>query len=820
MSNTQTFIAHIRERIAQDDVKTAIQQLSVLLKNSPRLDEAVQQSARYNNVLKQIRLGLVDFAAANITQNQIRQGLIDLLREIEEQGLNVPRIKTEVEQYAVNSQKNIVKDNTITARDIHIGDIIQYGERKINRLLTERPFRNDFFIGRETDLAAIETAYQTDNHLLLLINAEGGMGKTTLAAHYWFAHETRYSHLAWVFADSGVGNALVRLAQPLGITFQPQDDERAQIKRITEGVNQLDAPCLLVFDNANQAEDLEKHFVTLKKLTNCHILLTSRVTELGDAPVHRVAHLKKEDAVAVFKKHYPKHQDTEGVLLDSLLHAVGFNTLVIELLAKNLAVFNKFQTQYSLASLVADLQNKGLLALQTKAVKLVYQSDTLRTETPDAIIAAMYDVSALTETEKYLLSNFAVLPAENIPYALFIELLKPDATDTFDTPLSSLQQKGWIEYYEDTTTFKISPVIQDIIKLKNKAALLKDCDKLIDTLIDKLDRDNIHDNNYKLSTVFARYAETILAAFDTPQYNAALLCEHLGTFYTTIGNLEKAIIFYEEYNNFSKQLCYIDCNNADFKNSLAISCQYLGITHTSLGNLDKVLSFFEEYNGLKKELNDTNPTSVEFKNGLAISYQYLGITHTSLGNLDKVLSFFEEYNRLEKELYAMNPTNVECKNFLAISCQYLGNTHTSLGNLDKALSFYEEMNTLFKGLYAANQTNVSFKNGLAISYSKLGVTHTRLCNLDKALTFYEDENKLSEELYVSNPMNVSFKNGLAISYAQLGAFSRENLKDTITARTYFKQAEALWQELVRDAPQFVRFQEFLGRVQKEMKSLD
>lgn len=100
MPDTNTFIADIRDLIANDDFKTAIQQLSALLKNSPRLDEAVQQSARYNNVMRQIRLGLVDFEAANIAQNQIRQGLIDLLREIEEQGLNVPPINKEVAKFA------------------------------------------------------------------------------------------------------------------------------------------------------------------------------------------------------------------------------------------------------------------------------------------------------------------------------------------------------------------------------------------------------------------------------------------------------------------------------------------------------------------------------------------------------------------------------------------------------------------------------------------------------------------------------------------------------------------------------------------------
>ena len=112
MPDTNTFIADIRDLIANDDFKTAIQQLSALLKNSPRLDEAVQQSARYNNVMRQIRLGLVDFEAANIAQNQIRQGLIDLLREIEEQGLNVPPINKEVAKFA-NGKTIIQNANNI-----------------------------------------------------------------------------------------------------------------------------------------------------------------------------------------------------------------------------------------------------------------------------------------------------------------------------------------------------------------------------------------------------------------------------------------------------------------------------------------------------------------------------------------------------------------------------------------------------------------------------------------------------------------------------------------------------------------------------------
>jgi hypothetical protein len=136
ISNTQKFISQIRELIAKDDFKTAIQQLSVLLKESPHLDEAVQQSARYNNVMQQIRLGILDFQAANIAQNQIRYATLELLREIEEQEQTQPSIKAEVERFTVKIEKNVIKNSTITAGgNVTIGDTTVQTETKTSRHL-------------------------------------------------------------------------------------------------------------------------------------------------------------------------------------------------------------------------------------------------------------------------------------------------------------------------------------------------------------------------------------------------------------------------------------------------------------------------------------------------------------------------------------------------------------------------------------------------------------------------------------------------------------------------------------------------------------
>ncbi|MEZ4826584.1 MAG: tetratricopeptide repeat protein [Bacteroidia bacterium] len=58
-----------------------------------------------------------------------------------------------------------------------------------------------------------------------------------------------------------------------------------------------------------------------------------------------------------------------------------------------------------------------------------------------------------------------------------------------------------------------------------------------------------------------------------------------------------------------------------FKNGLAISYEKLGETHTALGQLDRALAFFEKDLQISKELYEAYPNHVSFKNGLAISYE-------------------------------------------------------------------------------------------------------------------------------------------------------------------------------------------------------
>lgn len=101
------WITIIRNLIAEDKLQDALQQIRKLLDNSSLLDEAILQSARWHDIRRHIRVGTIKPLEAALTQNQIRAGLLDLLREIEKQEEN-PAIREEIEKHAAGM--NIIQN--------------------------------------------------------------------------------------------------------------------------------------------------------------------------------------------------------------------------------------------------------------------------------------------------------------------------------------------------------------------------------------------------------------------------------------------------------------------------------------------------------------------------------------------------------------------------------------------------------------------------------------------------------------------------------------------------------------------------------------
>ncbi len=610
----------------------------------------------------------------------------------------------------INNAKNTVANSNVTAgRDVNIGDTnIHYhlSGKTILRALNKNPPKPTNFIGRETELAAIHQKLFGENNLLLLVNGEGGVGKTTLAAQYYHQYQHLYAHTAWVLAERSLPDTLLdALTNRLDLEFADSLPTEERFGQLLTAMANLQKPCLLVIDNANNWNDLHKHHHNLRRCPNFHILLTTRIADLNYAAYYRIEGLPYNKALELFTKYYPLHNPQDNELFRAIHTAVGQNTLVIELLAKNLHQVNKLNTQYTLPDLLKDLQNKGVLGFsQSKSVSTDYRLQQVKPDDiipvkPEVIIEAMYDLTQLPDDEKHALTQLALLPPEALPFGKLQELIPQS---NLEETLLNLATKGWINYIpksEDTeASFRVSPVVQAVCLRKNPQQLHM-LQGMISTLIERLGNDGKHltGSSYQDAALYALYAEnlvqTLLRTEHTKLINpiheqTAILCGQIGTYHTITGNLPKALGYFEEDHKLSKELHAAYPDNVDFKNGLAISYSKLGETFTSLGNLEKALGYFEERHRLSKELYDSYPNNVGFKKGLAISYEKLGKTFTSLGNLEKALGNFEERHNLNKELHDSSPDNVDFKNGLAISYSKLGETFTSLGNLEKALVYF------------------------------------------------------------------------------------------------------------------------------------
>jgi hypothetical protein len=216
----------------------------------------------------------------------------------------------------------------------------KYFQKEIRKFLGLQPFflDSDKFKGREQALEELHRRLFSGKNLLLLVNGQGGMGKTTLAAKYFETYHKHYTHLAWVFAEASLLDALLVLgnAQNLGCDFPTNNTPEQNLAILLQDLANLNKPCLLVIDNANNPQELERYQAALQKVPNFHVLVTTRVLELEYLSTYKVDSLPKDKAKDVFTQYYPKHQSQEDILFENIYEAVGGNTLVIEILSKNL----------------------------------------------------------------------------------------------------------------------------------------------------------------------------------------------------------------------------------------------------------------------------------------------------------------------------------------------------------------------------------------------------------------------------------------------------------------------------------------------------
>lgn len=663
------------------------------------------------------------------------------------------------------------------------------------------------FIGRDEELRAIKEKLNTVSSMVL-INADGGIGKTSLAAKYWDESLYNYKYNAWLFCENGIVQEIKKLATKLHVELGGLNEEQ-QIEALKIALLGVSKDFLLVLDNADKDKDIE-HFKETFRGFYWHVIITSRrrgiLEEKQELPiVHLPPPLAKELFISNYKENTPEFDS----LLDRLLAAIDYHTLLVEIFSKNMKHLRAFKT---LADFLKQLETNDLFLGEDSFSIITDYTNNVHKEAKntDEIISILYDFNKVSEPERYQLVNLALLPAVNYELVFLFDIFNPENKRAFRDVLQTLVEKGWLSNEENG--YRMSPVVQKLVLQKNSTTIQNDSEELIDHLNEELDNIYITNFDYKSAASFAQLVPTITKHFGKqPSNELGILNERTCIFYLETGDLLEAQKAAENYRKINEIL--------DNQLGLSISYSRLGEVYTKLGDFEKSLDFSQKYNDLSTLLYEETPGNVALKDGLAISYQNLGIALSDLEKWEKALDFFQKYNKLEKELCEDYPDDTNYKNSLAISYQYLGTTYTALNDLENALDYYQKYNELEKELYEAHPDNANFQYILAISYQYLGKTYAAMDKLENASDYYQKYNDLEKPLCEKYPDNVEFKNALALSYYYLGNIYEKN-KDKDSAISHYSHAVELYEQLVITSPQNADFIHNLKVFKERLQQLE
>lgn len=577
--------------------------------------------------------------------------------------------------------------------------ILSYGEPAI--LLSPNGVSEPTaFLGREDELEAIRERLEKGGRLML-INAEGGIGKTTLAAKYWHESLHHYKHNAWLFCENGIINALKDLAPQLNLDLAGMD-EAQQLAALKHALKAVHSDCLLVLDNANDENEI-RVFKQEFEGFHWHVLLTSRCAGVLDKSQELpITHLPPPLAKELFVRNYQEDTPEFTALLDRLLLALQYHTLSIELFSKNMRELS--ERGGTLAEFVKHLETEGLF-LGKRSFSLVtdYTANThLEARNSDEILDRFYNFARLDDAERYWLVNMALLPAEDYAFLFLCDLFTQDTIE-FET-LHQLARKGWLT--KTGSNFRLSPVIQSLALKKNEATLPQDAEGLLTRLNQVLENDGYNILNIDLTNAapYVKPVEHLSKCLDKyPGWAIASYNFSAGVYYDNIGDLVATRKCHENYNSIYQNLLALDPEDNDYKNGLAISYSKLGGIYEQTGDWQNALTNYQEDFRITKEIYESSPGNLTYKNGLAISYSKLGGIYEQTGEWQNALTNYQEQNRIGKEIYESSPGNLSYKNGLAISYLKLAGVFFAEKNTEASVTNYLQCCQLFKEIVVATR---------------------------------------------------------------------------------------------------------------------
>lgn len=339
-----------------------------------------------------------------------------------------------------------------------IEPFIQSFQKQKPYLKTVLPIGNNYFCGRDREISEIHNILESETSFLFL-HGIGGIGKSELAKHYAIKYSDSYDAVIFVRYN---GSIIETVASDSGfpvVNCNRCDDESDEeyFKRKISILQKICTPRhLVILDNfdTDECDNLDE----LTSL-NCKFLITSRVDFEGIFPQYKVDVLDEfEDIYNIFSYWYRNEiPENEKQSAEDIITALQGHTMAVELVSKQM-----FLNDIKPVEMYKKLAENGMYRSSSGKIK-EFKDGRLRNETAYSHIETLFNIFELNETEKYVLSNLALIGPTLITLDYLDEICKWNADQK--SALNTMITGGWVQkiQLDEYSCTTLHPLISEVL---------------------------------------------------------------------------------------------------------------------------------------------------------------------------------------------------------------------------------------------------------------------------------------------------------------------------------------------------------------------
>ena len=574
-----------------------------------------------------------------------------------------------------------------------------------------------YYISRKDKLSEIRQHLK--NYHIAYLYGIGGIGKSETAREYAEEYRCDYTTIQLSIYSGDLKSLIAGLKSSSDDKTNDYFEKDINIRygtrlAILSQTMMNNERTLLIIDNYNVEPDSDEYkrnvevMKDLKKL-HIHILFTTRTLPNDDKTKIDIEEFSKEELRHMFFAINPKDKDKEERIaqVDELIETAYRHTLTVDLVAHQTAEIESYGKK-TLSNYIKVLKKSGI----NSGINVVVYNNKDDNGKSDIIfehIRALFNLTSLTNKEKYIMVNACLLPLSGMPVAEFENFIDlenyPDSESNDgwceDSSISNLVKSGWMKRINgEVSKITLHPIVSEVTVNELKPGITEDkCKNFCDSVSELIDKNNLKSvDTYK--DIFVSSADTLIKNKDR---DSLVYVAKIASVLGDLAYYSESLCYYTKVLAIREKV--LPENHPD----IATSYNNVGYAYGKLGDHKKELEYKLKALAIEEKVLPENHPDI------AASYNNVGCTYGDLRDHKKALEYCLKALAIREKVLPENHPDI------AASYNNVGYAYGKLGDHKKELEYFLKALAIQEKVLPENHPDIAKSyNNVGGAYGELG----------------------------------------------------------------------------------------------------